>query len=100
MRRHRRCAHGGGLAALYIPLYGRACDWGNALLAGREPEPWPVVRRLLAMGSAGVLVPSFAHGATADDQNLVLWRWGPDLPHRVTVHDPSGKLPRNQLSWR
>jgi len=42
----------------------------------------------------------FAHGATADDQNLVLWRWGPDPPHKVMVYDPTGKLPKNQLSWR
>jgi RES domain-containing protein len=58
-----------------------------------------VVRRLLAQGCAGALVPSFARGSTADDENLVLWRWGPDLPHRVMVHDPTGKLPKNQLSW-
>ena len=44
-------------------------------------------------------IPSFANGATADDQNLVLWRWGPDLPHQVMVYDPTGKLPKNQLSW-
>lgn len=35
----------------------------------------------------------------ADKANLVLWRWAPDLPHRVNVYDPSGRLPRNQTSW-
>jgi RES domain-containing protein len=30
----------------------------------------------------------------------VLWDWGPDLPHKVTVFDPSGRLPKDQLSWR
>ena len=64
----------------------------------REPESWGVVRRLMADGAAGVLVPSFANGATKDDQNLVLWRWGPDRPHKVMVYDPTGKLPKNQLS--
>ena len=44
------------------------------------------------------MVPSFAPGALASDANLVLWRWGPDLPHRVEVHDPGGRLPNNQLS--
>ena len=76
-----------------------ACAWGDALIAGREPESWRVVRRLMAEGHAGILVPSFANGATADDQNLVLWRWGPDLPHKAMVYDPTAKLPKNQLSW-
>jgi RES domain-containing protein len=87
-----RRAHGVALADL-------ACAWGDALIAGRQPPSWPIVRRLLAEGCAGALVPSFAAGATVDDQNLVLWRWGPDLPHKVTAYDPAGKLPKNQLSW-
>ena len=88
-----RTGHGVDLADL-------ACAWGEALRAGREPATWPIVRRLLAEGVAGILVPSFANGATAADQNLVLWRWGPDRPYKVTVHDPTGKLPKNALSWR
>jgi RES domain-containing protein len=86
-------------AALGISLTDLSCAWGDALIAGREPESWAVVRRLLAERHAGILVPSFAAGATVDDQNLVLWRWGPDLPHKVTAYDPTGKLPKNQLSW-
>ena len=88
-----------GRAELGVALADLACAWGDALIAGREPPSWAVVRRLLDEGQAGALVPSFATGATADDQNLVLWRWGPDLPHKVTAYDPTGKLPRNQLSW-
>ncbi len=84
---------------LDIEMGDLACAWGEALIARREPATWPIVRRLLAGGYAGILVSSFANGATGDDQNLVLWRWGPDLPHKVTVHDPTGKLPKNQLSW-
>lgn len=86
-------------AALDVRLEDLACAWGDALIAGRDPASWGVVRRLLAEGRAGVLVPSFAHGATPEDQNLVLWRWGPDLPHRVQVYDPTGKLPTNPSSW-
>jgi RES domain-containing protein len=88
-----------GRASLSVDLADLACAWGDDLIAGREPASWGVVRRLLADGHAGILVPSFAHGATADDQNLVLWRWGPDLPHRVMAYDPTGKLPKDQLSW-
>ncbi|WP_293905596.1 RES domain-containing protein [Phenylobacterium sp.] len=86
-----------GRANLRVELASLACAWGSDLAVGREPASWRVVRRLLAEGHAGALVPSFANGATADDQNLVLWRWGPDLPHRVTAYDPSGKLPKTRL---
>ncbi len=86
-------------AALGVEFSDLSCAWGDALIAGRDPASWDVVRRLIAAGSAGILVPSFANGAASDEQNLVLWRWGPDLPHKVSVYDPSGKLPKNQLSW-
>ena len=87
-----RTAHG-------VALDDLACAWGSALIDRREPTSWTIVRRLRAEGCAGILVPSFAHGATEEDHNLVLWRWGRDLPHRVAVYDPTGKLPKNQLSW-
>ena len=82
-----------------VALADLACPWALDLIAGRKPVSWGVVRRLLAAGRAGILVPSFVNGAGPDDNNLVLWRWGPDLPHPVTVHDPSGRLPKNSLSW-
>ncbi len=77
-----------------------ACAWALALADGHRPASWSVYDRLVAQGVAGICVPSFAPGAEADDLNLVLWKWGPDLPHQVTVHDPSGRLPKDQLSWR
>ena len=76
-----------------------ACAWGDDLIAGREPASWGVARRLLGGGAAGILVPSFAGGARPDDHTLVFWRWGPDPPHKVMAYDPTGRLPRNQLSW-
>ncbi len=60
-----------------------ACAWGDALIARREPESWGVVRRLTVDGFAGILVPSFANGATAADQNLVLWQWGRNCGTRL-----------------
>ncbi|MGE0665969.1 MAG: RES family NAD+ phosphorylase [Sphingomonadales bacterium] len=76
-----------------------ACAW--ALLAlERKPVPsQALAARLMGEGRAGIVVPSFAAGSAADSFNLVLWTWGPDLPHRVRVHDPSGRLPKSQLSW-
>jgi hypothetical protein len=62
--------------------------------SGREPASW---RTRLRKTAAGILVPSFVNRARADMHNLVLWKWGPNLPHRVTAYDPSGRLPKNQL---
>ncbi|WP_296452161.1 RES domain-containing protein [Phenylobacterium sp.] len=76
-----------------------ACAWAEDRAAGRRPASHEVVKRLLDRNAAGMLAPSYAHGAASGDTNLILWRWGPDLPHRVQAHDPSGRLPRNQLSW-
>lgn len=76
-----------------------ACPWFSFLADGKEPPSWDIARRLHGEGKAGVLVPSFASGATAADHNLVLWRWSNKLPHRVEVFDPSGRLPKDQLSW-
>jgi RES domain-containing protein len=86
-------------AAAGVALAGMACGWMADRAAGREPASWAIARSLIADGAAGILVPSFANGARQDMANLVLWRWGSSLPHRVTVHDPSGRLPKNQASW-
>ena len=66
---------------------------------GKFPASWRIVQRLIALGTAGILVPSFATRAKPDAANLVLWRWGKELPHKVTVHDPGGKLPKDGASW-
>ncbi|MDB5547930.1 MAG: hypothetical protein JWP21_1377 [Tardiphaga sp.] len=69
-----------------------ACGWAMDMAAGIKPASWSIAERLIAAGAAGILVPSFARGARQDMINLVLWRWSPTRPHRVTVHDPSGRL--------
>lgn len=87
-------------AALDVSMEDLACGWMTCLRAGKEAPSWQVAHGLKAKGYAGMIVPSFAPGAGADDHNLILWRWGPDLPTRVAVYDPSGRLPKDQLSWR
>ena len=64
------------------------CPWESDVLERREPASWRAARRLIARGIAGILVPSFAPGAAAHDQNLVLWDWSERPPHQVTVFDP------------
>ena len=83
-----------------VALPDMACAWALDLANGREPASWRVARRLITDGAAGILVPSFAVGARPDMTNLVLWQWGPDLPHRVVVHDPRHRLPNDQSSWQ
>ena len=82
-----------------IEIADLGCAWKYDLALGREPASWTIAKRLIANGAVGILVPSFANEADADMRNLVLWKWGPTLPHRVEVHDPSGRLPKNQTSW-
>ena len=82
-----------------VALDDLACAWADCLSRRRRPASWDVARRLIAGGAAGILVPSFAAHARPGMVNLVLWTWGPDLPHRVLVHDPSGRLPLDQSAW-
>lgn len=91
--------HEAGRERVGVSSLDLACPWALDLAEGRWPASWAVAQRLIDSGAAGVLVPSYARGAKRDAVNLVLWRWSAALPHRVLVHDPSGRLPRNLLSW-
>jgi RES domain-containing protein len=76
------------------------CPWLLDIAEGRQPASWRLALRLIKDGAAGILVPSFARGARRNvHRNLVLWKWGPDLPYQVTVYDPESRLPRNRSSW-
>jgi len=88
-----------GRAEYGVALAQLSSAWKSNVLEHTEPASWQLARRLIARGMAGILVPSFAPGATHRDQNLVLWDWSDRPPHQVRVFDPSGRLPRNQLSW-
>lgn len=75
------------------------CGWLTYQLAGKLAPSWQIADRLKASGRSGIIVPSFVPGASQANVNLVLWKWSPDLPYKVDVCDPSGRLPENQLSW-
>ncbi len=68
-----------------------SAGWFSRIAAGTKPPQWRLVESLVAKGAAGALVPSYAPEALAADRNLVLWRWGQGLPHKVEVFDPSGR---------
>jgi RES domain-containing protein len=76
------------------------CAWKLEAANRRPVATWRLVDRLIATGVSGILVPSFARGATASDVNLVLWQWGPEPPFRLAIHDPEGRLPTNMSSWK
>jgi len=80
-----RAAHGVEHGAL-------ACAWEDLADRGVVPPSWALARRLMAAGVAGILVPSFATGATSRDVNAVFWRWGDSLPHRLRVIDDHARL--------
>ena len=89
-----------GRAESGVAAEDMASAWFSDLAAGRDPSSWRIARRLIAEGAAGTLAPSYAPGATSRDQNLVLWKWSDRPPHKIAVFDPSGRLPKDQLSWR
>jgi RES domain-containing protein len=76
-----------------------ACAWMDLATRGVQPPSWALADRLIRNGIAGVVVPSYASGATATDANAVFWRWSDAPPHQVRVVDPLGRLPRDDRSW-
>jgi len=88
-----------GRTAAAIEQASMACPWAYDLATGKTPASHDIATSLIAKGAAGLLSPSFATGARPEMANLILWHWGSELPHKVVVHDPDGRLPRDQSSW-
>lgn len=87
-------------ALLGVGTVELACAWEDMASRGMTPPSWHLARRLFALGTAAVVVPSFAPGALASDRNVVFWRWSDTLPHQVRVIDDHGRLPKNDRSWK
>lgn len=77
-----------------------SCPWEDMAAQGTVPPSWTLGQRLIETGIAGILVRSFAHGATLVDINAVFWRWSDVRPHQVRVIDDFGRLPKDDASWR
>lgn len=60
--------------------------------ASGEAKTQGFARRLAEAGYCGLLVESFAAGATGDDLNLVLWAWSNTAPCRLTLIDDEKRL--------
>ncbi len=88
-----------GRRAVGVDEEDMACPWFADAAAKREPASWRLARRHIAGGAAGLIAPSFVRGADSGDVNLFFWYWSDRFPHKVEVFDPSGRLPKSQLSW-
>jgi RES domain-containing protein len=69
-------------------------SWRDQMRTLGEAKTRAFSRRLIASGYHGLLVTSFAPGATRDDLNLVLWRWSTSTPCRLTLIDDEHRLSR------
>jgi RES domain-containing protein len=69
-----------------------ATSWRDDMKVIGEARTQTFARTLLAKGYCALLVKSFAPGASGDDFNLVLWRWGNGPPARLTLIDDDGRL--------
>lgn len=67
-------------------------DWRIVMRERGEAPSQALARRLVDEGFAGMRVRSFARGATAQDVNLVLWRWSDKPPTALTLVDDEGRL--------
>ena len=80
-------------------------NWESDMNKGIEPASHALTKRLIAEGYVGIVVNSFAAGATPDDLNLVLWHWD-DVTERIkpTRHAvrvlERDQLPHDISSWR
>lgn len=66
----------------------RDASWRDHMLSGRTVPTQDLAEAAISQGYAGLLVPSFARGASADACNLVLWAW----KHGITVIDNENRL--------
>jgi RES domain-containing protein len=69
-----------------------ATTWRDEMKAKGEARTQTFARTLIANGCCALLVRSLAPGASEQDLNLVLWRWGNGLPARLILIDNEGRL--------
>ena len=68
--------------------------WRDTLAVSGGTSTQTFAKSLIERKFNGLLVPSFARGAGADDLNLVLWRWGAQPPSQLELIDDENRLLR------
>ncbi|MTI15955.1 RES domain-containing protein [Rhodobacteraceae bacterium RKSG542] len=71
-----------------------AADWRDRMLLDGIAPTQVFAQRLIGGGYAGLVIPSFVRGAEAHDRNVVLWKWGADLPEQLLLIDDEERLKR------
>jgi RES domain-containing protein len=71
--------------------------WRDQMRKAGEAKTQAFGRRLMEIGYDALLVRSFAPAATADNLNLVLWRWGAEAPARLLLIDDENRLSSQAL---
>ncbi|MFC4353030.1 RES family NAD+ phosphorylase [Fodinicurvata halophila] len=66
--------------------------WRDQMKASGDAKTQIFARQLIDEGYHALLVRSFAPGATEQDLNLVLWRWGNAAPARLSLIDDENRL--------
>lgn len=66
--------------------------WRDRMAAEGKAPTQIFAETLAGQGFHGLLVRSFAPGTSADDLNLVLWRWGATLPARLALVNNEDRL--------
>lgn len=67
-------------------------SWRDRMKADGNAPTQLFAETLVREGYHGLLVRSFAPGASDEDLNLVLWQWGEGPPARLAVIDDEGRL--------
>ena len=73
-----------------------ANSWRDEMETKSEARTQTLARALISKGYQGLLVRSFAPGASESDLNLVLWRWGETPPARLILIDDEIGLLRGE----
>jgi len=74
------------------------CAWRRiARIEKKVPPSWRLADDLISQGFRGLLFPSTRHPGGV---NLVVFNANLSPVDRVEVHDPDGRLPRDQSSWK
>ncbi|WP_404933698.1 RES family NAD+ phosphorylase [Nitratireductor sp. L15S-10] len=73
------------------------CPWRKIARIDRKvPPSWHLSDALIADGCRGLLFPSLRH---AGGTNLVVFNANLTANDALAVHDPEGRLPKDQSSW-
>ena len=83
--------------ALTLPLTDQLIledpDWRQEMHDHGVSRTQMLAQRLIDEGYHGMVVPSYEPRAMATGgKNLVIWTWGSDLPHKITLIDPENRL--------